>query len=66
MQQNNGLDKNQLIIFALFSMIIMGAMFYFQNKQTTEQQLKEAQNPTQGYPYGLPLEVGLERISLRA
>ena len=47
MQQNNGLDKNQLIIFALFSMIIMGAMFYFQNKQTTEQQLKEAQNPTQ-------------------
>lgn len=47
MQQNNGLDKNQLIIFALFSMIIMGAMFYFQNKQQTEQQLKEAQNPTQ-------------------
>ena len=47
MQQNNGFDKNQLIIFALFSMIIMGAMFYFQNKQQTEQQLKEAQNPTQ-------------------
>ena len=47
MQQNNGLDKNQLIIFALFSMIIMGAMFYFQNKQQTEQQLREAQNPTQ-------------------
>ena len=47
MQQNNGLDKNQLIIFALFSMIIMGAMFYFQNKQQTEQQLKEAENKTQ-------------------
>ncbi|MGA9211469.1 membrane protein insertase YidC [Kaistella sp.] len=47
MQQNNGLDKNQLIIFALFSMIIIGAMFYFQNKQATEQQLKESQNKTQ-------------------
>ncbi len=47
MQQNNGLDKNQLIIFALFSMIIIGAMFYFQNKQQTEQQLREAANPTQ-------------------
>ena len=46
MQQNNGLDKNQLIIFALFSVIIMGAMFYFQNKQQTEQQLKEVQKPT--------------------
>ena len=47
MQQNNGFDKNQLIIFVLFSVIITGAMFYFQNKQQTEQQLKEAQNPTQ-------------------
>ena len=47
MQQNNGLDKNQLIIFALFSMIIIGAMFYFQNKQAAEQQLRESQNPTQ-------------------
>ncbi|MGZ5209752.1 MAG: YidC/Oxa1 family insertase periplasmic-domain containing protein, partial [Kaistella sp.] len=44
MQQNNGLDKNQLISFALFSMILIGAMFYFQNKQATEQQLFEAQN----------------------
>ncbi len=42
MQQNSGLDKNQLIIFALFSMILMGAMFYFQNKQQQEQQLVEA------------------------
>ena len=46
MQQNNGLDKNQLIIFVLFSVLVMGAMFYFQNKQQTEQQLREAQNPT--------------------
>ncbi len=46
MQQNNGLDKNQLIIFVLFSMIIMGAMFWFQNKQAAEQQQLAAQNPT--------------------
>ena len=42
MQQNSGLDKNQLIIFALFSMILMGAMFYFQNKQAKDQKLVEA------------------------
>ncbi|MEC5157694.1 membrane protein insertase YidC [Chryseobacterium sp. MP_3.2] len=36
MQQNNGLDKNQLISFALFSMILIGAMFYFQNKQAAD------------------------------
>lgn len=47
MQQNNGLDKNQLISFALFSMILIGAMFYFQNKQAQEQQLKEAENKIQ-------------------
>lgn len=47
MQQNNGLDKNQLISFALFSMILIGAMFYFQNKQAKEQQLKEQENKTQ-------------------
>ncbi len=46
MQQNNGLDKNQLISFALFSMILIGAMFYFQNKQAKEQQLQEQQNKT--------------------
>lgn len=42
MQQNSGLDKNQLMIFALFSMILMGAMFYFQNKQAKDQKLAEA------------------------
>ena len=46
MQQNNGLDKNQLISFALFSMLLIGFMFYFQNKQAKEQQLKDAENPT--------------------
>lgn len=45
MQQNNGLDKNQLISFMLFSLIMLGAMFYFQNKQAKEEQLKNAQNP---------------------
>jgi len=44
MQQNNGLDKNQLISFALFSMLLIGAMFYFQNKQATEQKALEATN----------------------
>jgi YidC/Oxa1 family membrane protein insertase len=47
MQQNNGLDKNQLISFALFSMILIGAMFYFQNKQATEQKALEATNTAQ-------------------
>ena len=45
MQQNNGLDKNQLIIFVLFSVLVMGAMFYFQNKQQNEKQLQQANNP---------------------
>lgn len=44
MQQNNGLDKNQLISFALFSMILIGAMFYFQNKQAAD--LKANPAPT--------------------
>ena len=47
MQQNNGLDKNQLISFALFSMILIGAMFYFQNKQATAQHLQDVENQAQ-------------------
>ena len=47
MQQNNGLDKNQLISFALFSLILIGVMFYFQNKQAKEQELKQTENKTQ-------------------
>ena len=38
MQQNNGLDKSQLISFGVFSMILIGFMFYFQNKNAQEQQ----------------------------
>ncbi|MDO5615760.1 MAG: membrane protein insertase YidC [Cruoricaptor ignavus] len=47
MQQNKGLDKNQLISFMVFSLLMIGAMFYFQNKQLEEQKLKEAENPKQ-------------------
>lgn len=45
MQQNNGLDKSQLITFMIFSMIFMGAMFYFQNKQQKDIAAQEAQKP---------------------
>ena len=38
MQQNNGLDKSQLISLGIFSMILIGFMFYFQNKNAQEQQ----------------------------
>lgn len=47
MQQNNGLDKNQLISFALFSLLLIGFMFYFQNKQANEQALKENEPKTE-------------------
>lgn len=40
MQQNNGLDKNQLISFAIFSIILIGAMFYFQNRNAKTEQEK--------------------------
>ncbi|MHA6697023.1 membrane protein insertase YidC [Chryseobacterium sp. A301] len=40
MRQNNGLDKNQLISFMLFSALMLGAMFYFQNKQNKEAEVK--------------------------
>lgn len=45
MQQNNGLDKRQLISFMIFSLIMIGAMFYFQSKQSEEQKLNDAKNP---------------------
>ncbi len=41
MQQKNGLDRNQLISFIAFSMILFGFMFYFQKKQADE----AAKNP---------------------
>ncbi len=36
MQQNKGLDRNQLISFMLFSALMLGAMFYFQDKQNKD------------------------------
>ena len=42
MQQNNGLDKNQLISFAVFSMVLIGFMFYFQNRNAKAEQEKLA------------------------
>ena len=43
MQQNNGLDKKQLISFGIFSMILIGFMFYFQNRNAQAEQEKLAQ-----------------------
>ncbi|MDV3703849.1 membrane protein insertase YidC [Elizabethkingia anophelis] len=40
MQQNNGVGKSQLISFAVFSLILMGIMFYFQSKQKPEDHAK--------------------------
>lgn len=38
MQQNNGLDKNQLINFMIFTAILLAGMFYFQKKQEKKPQ----------------------------
>lgn len=43
MQQNKGLDKNQLISFGVLSLILIGFMFYFQNKQASTEQEQIAQ-----------------------
>lgn len=45
MQQNNGLDKNQLISFVVFTAMLVAFMFYFQNKQA-QQRASEAQAKT--------------------
>ena len=37
MEQNKGLDKKQLISFFVFSMILMGFLFYFQTKDQKEE-----------------------------
>lgn len=44
MQQNKGFDKNQLINFIIFSVILIGGMFYFQNRQINAE--NEAKNKT--------------------
>ncbi|WP_394265055.1 membrane protein insertase YidC [Bergeyella zoohelcum] len=35
MQENNGLDRRQLILFMIFSFIMIGSMFYFQRDSNT-------------------------------
>jgi len=56
MQQNNGLDKSQLISFGVFSMILIGFMFYFQNRnaKADQEQLainaKKTEQTTQAKP----------------
>lgn len=47
MQKNNGLDKNQLISFVIFSAILMAFMFYFQNKQSDEKKVADAKAKTE-------------------
>lgn len=47
MQQNNGLDKNQLINFMVFTAILLAGMFYFQNKQVKNKQETEAKAKTE-------------------
>lgn len=48
MQQNNGLDKSQIISFAILCFVLFGFMFYFQrNQQVEEQQIAEQQKTEQ-------------------
>ncbi|MDY3339394.1 membrane protein insertase YidC [Riemerella anatipestifer] len=42
MQQNNGLDKNQLIGFVVFTLFLLGVMLYFQKQQTEQEQQQVA------------------------
>ena len=57
MQQNNGLDKSQIISFAVLCLVLFGFMFYFQNNQQEEEKLKaekqkteQAKNPVKPAP----------------
>ena len=47
MQQNNGIDKKQMISFAVLCLVLFGFMFYFQNKQAKEEELKAQQQKTE-------------------
>lgn len=47
MQQNNGLDKSQIISFAVLCLVLFGFMFYFQNKQQEEEAIKAQQQKTE-------------------
>lgn len=47
MQQNNGLDKSQIISFAVLCLVLFGFMFYFQNKQQEEETVQAQQQKTE-------------------
>ena len=47
MQQNNGLDKSQMISFAVLLLVLFGFMYYFQDKQQKEEDLKAQQQKTE-------------------
>jgi len=68
MQQNNGLDKNQLISFGVFSMILIGFMFYFQNKnaQTDQEQLAANAKKTEQITKAKPVATNLNAANVTA
>ncbi|MDQ8141834.1 membrane protein insertase YidC [Chryseobacterium sp. CFS15] len=47
MQQNNGLDKSQIISFAVLCLVLFGFMFYFQRNSAEEEKLKAEQQKTE-------------------
>ena len=47
MQQNNGLDKSQIISFAVLCLVLFGFMFYFQKNSAEEEQLKIEKQKTE-------------------
>lgn len=47
MQQNNGLDRSQLLNFLIFSAIFMGFIFFFNNRQAKKDQEAQAKAKTE-------------------
>ncbi|UFH31162.1 membrane protein insertase YidC [Chryseobacterium sp. C-71] len=47
MQQNNGLDKSQIISFAVLCLVLFGFMFYFQRNDQEAEKLKAEQQKTE-------------------
>ena len=66
MQQNNGLDKSQLISFGVFSMILIGFMFYFQNRnaQAEQQTLATAAKKTEQTTKSKPVATNLNAATV--
>lgn len=58
MEQNKGLDKKQLISFFVFSMVLMGFLFYFQSRDQQKEAEAKANQPkveqTQANPIVAP------------